>query len=195
GDSHLGIGGHVQAVGGLDAGSGGVEDAFVDHLPGPVIAFLPRLEHEYDVAGQVLADSVEQPEGADEAGRVQVVAAGVHLPRGRGEVESGRLGHGQSVHVPAQEHGGHDSGRVLLPGTPAQHHDDRGQPLTRAHFDVEALDGLEDELLRHRQVEADLDVLVQGPAQGDESGGDVRSVFGGGQVDGGGLGGGCRVNG
>src|SRR5699024_430541 len=176
-----------------DAGSGGVEDAFVDHLPGPVIAFLPRSEHEYDVAGQVLADSVEQREGADEAGSVQVVAAGVHLPRGRGEVESGRLGHGQSVHIPTQEHGRHDYGHGVHTGTAAQHHDDRGQPLTRAHFDIEALDGLEDELLRHRQVEADLDVLMQGPAEGDESGGDVRGVFGGGQVDGGGLGGGCWV--
>src|SRR5699024_12060764 len=51
----------------------------------------------------------------------------------------------------------------------------------------------EDELLRHRQVEADLDVLMQGSAEGDESGGVVRGVFGGGQGDGGGLGGGCWV--
>src|SRR5699024_12789599 len=81
--------GLVQQHGVHNEQSAGVEDAFVAPLPGPDIASLPRLEHEYDVAGQVLADSVEQPEAADAAGRVQVVAAGVHLPRGRGEVESG----------------------------------------------------------------------------------------------------------
>ena len=176
----------MDAERGLDAGTGGVEDAFVDHLPGPVIAFFAGLEHEHDIAGQGVAVAVEEFEGADESGGVQVVAAGVHPPRGGREVESGRLGDGQSVHVTAQEDGGHDSGRVGLPGAAAQDDDDRGQPLPCCDFDVEAFDGVEDEFLRHRQVESGLDVLVQGPAQGDQAGCDVVRVIGGGQVHGGG---------
>ena len=66
---------------------------------------------------------MEEFEGSDEPGGVQVVAASVHPPRGGREVESGRLGDGQSVHVPAQEDGGYDPGRVGLPGSAAQDDD------------------------------------------------------------------------
>jgi hypothetical protein len=80
GDAEVGIGGDVDAERGLDAGTGGIEDAFVDHLPCPVKAFLAGLEHEHDVAGQRIAVAVEEFEGTDEPGRVQVVTASVHPP-------------------------------------------------------------------------------------------------------------------
>ena len=46
--------------------------------PGTVEAFLARLEHEDDVAGQLLAAVGQETGGAGEHGGVQVVAAGVH---------------------------------------------------------------------------------------------------------------------
>src|SRR5699024_4222429 len=148
-----------------------------------------------DVAGQGVTVAVEELQCADEAGSVQVVAACVHPARGRGEIESGRLGHGQSVPVPAQEHGGPDSARDPPAAASAPHHDAPGQAPTRAHLDVEAFDGLEDELLCDRQVESDFDVLVQGAAECDQAGGDVVRVIGGGQVGGRGRLGGGRFDG
>ena len=97
------VGGHVHAVRTDDGDPCCVEDALVEHLPGPVPALLARLEHEDDVAGQVGPVRVEEVGRADEAGDVEVVPARVHRTVRGGEVEPGLLLDGQRIHVAAQQ--------------------------------------------------------------------------------------------
>ena len=52
--------------------------ARIDHAAGAEVPLLARLEHEDDVAGEVVARRTQQLRRADEGGHVQVVTAGVH---------------------------------------------------------------------------------------------------------------------
>ncbi len=70
----------MQGVCRVDAPPSGLEQALVDHRLRTAWALLPRLEHEDDVALELVAQLVQDPRGADEARDVQVVAAGVHQP-------------------------------------------------------------------------------------------------------------------
>ena len=58
-----------------------VEQAFLEHEAGAVVALLAGLEHEQHAAGELVAVRGEQLGGADEHRRVGVVAAGVHRRR------------------------------------------------------------------------------------------------------------------
>ena len=152
-------------------------------FPGPVIALFAGLEHEHDVSGQGVPVTMEEFEGTDQSGRVQVVTAGVHPPRGGCEVEACRLRHGQSVHVSAQQHSGDDAGRILSALATAEDDDEGGESIALRHLDVEAFDGVEDEFLGDGQIKPDLGVLMQCTTQSDKSVCDVRGILGGGEVD------------
>ncbi len=66
---------------------------------------LAGLEHEDDIARQLVAVGVQQLSRTDEHRGVQVVAARVHCPVDlRAVVDAGELVHGQGVHVGAQQH-------------------------------------------------------------------------------------------
>ena len=84
----------------------GVEQAVLEHEAGAVAAFLARLEHEHDLAGQRLAARGEQPGGAGQhrgvrrrgrrrASRPHLEAKAARSPR-----------HRQRVHVAAQQDAG-----------------------------------------------------------------------------------------
>ena len=86
------------------ASGGHVEEPFVEHEAGPVVALLARLEHEQHPPGELVAAGGEQLGRADQHRRVGVVAAGVHrVVDGGREVEARVLGHRQGVHVAPQE--------------------------------------------------------------------------------------------
>ena len=124
---HLGAGAHVdgaQRIGHfVDAPrhhrlvTGGIEQAVAEHLGSAPGDLLGRLEHEQHRARQVVAHPAQQFRRANHARHVQVMRTGVHAPVGRLEGLVGLLGHGQGVHVAAQQHG--------RPGPPtAQHRND-----------------------------------------------------------------------
>ncbi len=155
----------MHAVGRLHAAAGSVQDTLADHVAGAVEAFLARLEHQHDVAGQLVAAFGEQGRGAGEHGRVQVVAAGVHgaLDRGR-VVDAGLLLDGQAVHVRAEQ----DRGPLGSPGASgarrcaaAQDRGDRRRVLAQGDLVGQPVQRLEDLLLRARQLQADLRLAVQ----------------------------------
>ena len=79
---------------------GAVEQPFVEHDLGAVVALLARLEHQQDVALELVAPLDEQASRAQQHRDVRVVPAGVHraIDLGR-EVEPGVLVQGQGVHV------------------------------------------------------------------------------------------------
>jgi hypothetical protein len=97
----------VQCVGGLGSTGRavGVEQAFLQHVPGAVEPFLARLEHEQHVPGQLGAALGQQPGGRRQHRGVGVVAARMHRPVDvRGERQAGVLAERQGVHVAAQQH-------------------------------------------------------------------------------------------
>ena len=97
---------HVHAVGGVHTPAGGIQHAFADHVAGAVEAFLAGLEHQDDVAGQLVPAFGQEGGGSCQHGGVQVVAAGVHGAVDPGRVVHARLLlHRQAVHVRAQQHG------------------------------------------------------------------------------------------
>ena len=104
---------HVQTQGHLAAGDvvgqRGVDrrvfqDAVCDHVLGALEGLLRRLEHELDGALQAGFVLLEHLRRGEQHGGVEVVAAGVRLGAGRaGEGLAALLGHGQRVHVCAQQ--------------------------------------------------------------------------------------------
>jgi hypothetical protein len=78
--------------------------ALLQHEAGPVVALLPRLEHEDDTPGELIAAPCEQARGAHQHRDMGIVPAGVHhaLDLG-GEFEARFLLNRQRIHVRAQE--------------------------------------------------------------------------------------------
>ena len=150
---------HVQAKRGV--GLALLEEPFLDHHLGAVIALLAGLEHEHDAAGQGGPPRGQHARGADQHGDVRVVTAGVH-----GAVDLGGEGQarvflqGQGVHVGAQQH---------RPARPAavERGDDRGRLLSRARLQAEAVERFQHRLLGPRQGEADLRVAMDAASERD----------------------------
>ncbi len=89
------------------------------------------------------------------------MTAGVHGAVDLGGVhEPGVLGHGQRVHVAAEQHG-------AARATGVERGDHRAQGIARADVESEVGDGLEHPGLGAGQVEPELGVLVQLTAQRD----------------------------
>src|SRR5699024_6809599 len=82
---------HMGGVGGDRAFARHVEYAFLQHERSSAETFFSGLEHEHDIACEIVAVCVQQVGGPHEPGRVQVVAAGVHGAVGRPEGYGGRL--------------------------------------------------------------------------------------------------------
>jgi hypothetical protein len=139
----------------------GVEQSLLEHVPGAVVALLPRLQHEHDLAGELVAALGQQAGGAQQHRRVQVVAAGVHRPGHlRGERQTGVLLHRQGVHVGAQQ--------VARAGPgAAQDADGGGGRRPDGHLDRQPGQLLQHGGLGARQLQPDLRVAVQPAAQVD----------------------------
>jgi hypothetical protein len=90
---------HVHRVRRQWSPARGVEHTLIDHVPGPVVTLLARLEHEHHIAGQGVAVGREQPGSAHQHGGVQIVAAGMHPAGRRGKVQASLLRDRQRVHV------------------------------------------------------------------------------------------------
>ena len=147
-----------------------VEQAFLEHELGAVVAFLAGLEHEEDLPGQIVTMADEQAGGLAEHGDVEVVAAGVHgAVDARRVRESGVFRHRQGVHVAAQQDRRAGAGSVEDPD------DARGAGAGR-QGQAEAVDGLEDAVLSAGQVEADLGLLVEVTAHLDGTGEEVARL-------------------
>ena len=81
-----------------------LQQPFVEHEAGAVIALLARLEHQEHAPGQLLAPGHEEARGSQQHRHVGVVAAGVHRARLLGgELQPRLLGQRQAVHVGAKE--------------------------------------------------------------------------------------------
>ena len=150
---------NMQRVGRHGRLAGRAEHAFLEHDPGPAAAFLGRLEHEDHAAGDLSLPCGQQARRAGQHRRVQVVAARVHhaIDPG-GKRRSGRLRHGQRVHVPAQQH--HRSRPAA-----AQHGGHRREFPAQGDVQRQPVQRGEYLLLRPGQVIADLRLLVDGMAQ------------------------------
>ena len=105
----------------------------------------------------------------DEHGRVGVVAAGVHDAIDRAlEWLTGVFGHGERVHVAAQEHCWTGSSRV-------ENGRDTAQRLALDNCQPQTLETLNDFGLRPRQVVAELGVLVKIAPEGNGGGEEFQS--------------------
>jgi hypothetical protein len=170
----------VQRVGGDGPLARGVENALGDHVPGAGVTFLPGLEHEHHRARQFLPPGGQQARRPGQHGRVQVVPAGVHDALGlRGEIQPGPLGHRQRVHVPPQQD---DRAAVGISAKgpralAAQHRGDRAERGPEADLQRQPGQGSEDLALGAGQVEPDLRLAVDGPAQRHQLGGDRLGVI------------------
>ncbi len=141
----------------------GAVDAFqhslVDHVLGAVEALFAGLEHEAHLAGEAVLVAGQQSGGAGEHCHMRVVAAGVHLAVVlRLEVEREVLLQRQGIHVAAQQDRGAGPARVEIG-------DHRCGRLAEGDVEAEAGECVGDPLLRARQVEAELGILVDGAAQ------------------------------
>ena len=117
------IGNYMECEGGIGFRIG-VEQPVLDHPERAVMAFLARLEHELDGAGELVAPAVKDMRGLHQHGGVRIMAAGMHaafeLAR---KCEAGLFRHGQRIHVAAQE----DGAAALRSGLRAgQRHDQPG---------------------------------------------------------------------
>ena len=162
----------VQGVGSVHTPAGRLEQALAEHDVGAAGPLLPRLEHEDDVAGEVVPQAVQDAGGAHEGGDVQVVAARVHEPLvGRCVVEAELLSDRQAVHVAAEQH------HLPLPpvgrlGLATQHRDHRRELLAHGDLEVEPVERVQDQALGDRQLVAELGHPVQPSPQGDQVVGD-----------------------
>ena len=149
------FGRNVQCEGSVDT----VEHPLIDHVDRPATPFLTRLEHETDAPGEFGPARREDPRRADEHRGVGIMAARMHhvvdLAR---EVEAGVLGHGQRVHVGAQQ-----DGRPVEAAVEVGHH--RGEPVTRSYLETEPVERIQDLGLCPGQIETQLRSAVQRPAQ------------------------------
>ena len=120
------------------------------------------------VAGEVIAQLVQNSRGADEGGDVQVVPAGVHRPGGgRHPVVGEVLLHREGVHVAAQEDH-RPLGARWGGGTAPQHGDHGREPLAESDLQIQSGQRIEHLLLGAGEVQPDLGVPVQITAQCDE---------------------------
>ena len=82
-----------------------IKQAIIEHEACTVKALLARLEHEAHFALERICPGTKQLCRADKHSSVGIVSAGMHFPgHGRGECQSGFLGHRQGVHIAAQQH-------------------------------------------------------------------------------------------
>ncbi len=138
---------HVHTVGSICATTGRVQDAFLDHVTCAVEALFAGLEHEDDVARQLVAALGQQGGGAGQHGGVQVMATGVHGSiHAGGVVHAGGLLHRKSVHVGTQQHHGLLSRSVSR--TAAQYRGDRRRLLAKGDLVRQSIQRLEYLLLR-----------------------------------------------
>ena len=134
-----------------------VEDPGGDELPGAEAALLGGLPDAADGAGSGML--CEAKGGAQEDGRVPVVAAGVHVAGPlRGELQARLLLHREGIGVCAQRHGG----PRLLAGQVADH------PVRpeQAALEPDSIEGIEDRSGGLLLISGQLRVAVQRPAQG-----------------------------
>ena len=147
----------------VDAPSGGGQDTLGEHVARAVEALLAGLEHEHDVAGEVVAVGAEQPCGPGQRRGVQVVPAGVHGAGPRGEVLAGALGDRETVHVAAQQD--HRGVRAGARGGAAQDGGDRRRRRPLGDLQREPLHRGQYPVPGPGQGQPDLGVTVQLPAQ------------------------------
>ncbi len=176
-------------------GLGIVEGAFAHHKLGPAILtrrrhLFRRLEQEDHGARQIAPYAGEDLRHAHEHRGVRIVSAGVHDAdvlavvggaRGRCEWQAGRLGDGQGVHVGAERD--HWTGTAA-----AQNANDARVGHTGADGHPEGRQVIGDELRRAELAVAELGVLVDVTAPGD----DLAGHRGYGAIDRGVEGGGRR---
>ncbi len=139
----------------------GVEHAVCDHGLGPAGDLLGRLERHFQRAGE---RDARQPSRYLEAdGDMPVVSAGVHLPGVFGAVRHVvRLLDRERVHVGPDQH--------AAARAPCPQGNDTGLTDTGPHVVAERPHALRDERAGARFLEADLGVLVEIAAGGDELG-------------------------
>src|SRR6266567_3331051 len=141
---------------------GGVERAVGDHRLRAVRDFLGGLKRELHRSAE--PQRTEPPRHLEPDRHVPVVPAGVHLAWMPGAVRDVvRFLDRERVHISADQHAG-----VAIAGAAATHRDDARLPDTRLHFIAEALESLGGERGRPGLLEAQLRVLVQVAAGGDE---------------------------
>ena len=142
----------MHAVDLLDAEA--LDEAVLDHGEAAGEAFLVGLEHDHHRAVEV-ARLAQILGGAEQHGRVPVVAARVHLARRLGCVRNARhLLDRQGVHVGAQP----DRGRAVAL---AQHADDAGAADADMHLDAERFKFLRDDIRGAMLLEAELRMGVK----------------------------------
>jgi hypothetical protein len=132
-----------------------VDESFVEHEPGAVVALLARLEHQQDVARELVASLDQQASGTEQHRDVRVVPAGVHrtIDLGR-EVEPGVLAEGQGVHV------GPEQGRRAGPGA-VDRRGDRRRGTPEPRIQSENLQRLDHDRLRLWQLQPDLRTAME----------------------------------
>ena len=83
-----------------------IQQALLQHVPRPAVALLTRLKHEQHPAGQLAAMCRKHLCCTHQHGGVRVVTARVHAPIYlRAEIKIGVFGHGQRIHIAAQQDG------------------------------------------------------------------------------------------
>ena len=154
---------HVHEERGIGTGACRVEHAGLDHVPGAVVALFAGLEHEDDVAAELVAMGAEQARRPHQHRNVQVVAAGMH-----GAVASPAKSSPVSSTTGSASMSARSSTAPARPSAP-QHADDRRQARTAGrHLERQAVQSGEHLRLRARQLQTDLRIGVQGSPECDE---------------------------
>jgi hypothetical protein len=132
---------------------------------GAGMAFLARLEHEFDGAFEFVAVAMQQMHRLDQHRRMRIMAAGMHAAGGlAGEVEPGFLRHRQRIHVAAQE----DRAAALRawPGAAQRDDEPRGR-FAAGDLDIEPGEAAQHRRGRQRQIEPQFGPGVNAAAQRD----------------------------
>ena len=153
-----------RAYAALDPPAGRVEQALGDHRLGAARALLAGLEHEHDVAGELVPQLVQDPGRADQrrrrAGRGRRRASGRRAARRRATSTSSVTGSASMSPRSSTRRR-----RRRLPRSTAVTDE---SARAEGDLEVEAGERLEHQRLGLRQVEAELGHLVQGSPQGDQ---------------------------
>ena len=143
----------------------GVEKTVLDHEARAMMAFLARLEHELHRAREFVAAAMKKMHGLHQHCRVRVMSAGMHaafeLAR---EIETRRFRHRQRIHVPAQEDGAAALRSRLGAG---QRHDQARCRRPAIDLHVEPLKPVQNRLRGDGEIEAELRLRMDAPAQTD----------------------------
>ena len=141
-----------------------VEQSFVEHVPRAVKAFLAGLEHEAHRPRKVRATRREHARRTDEHRDVRVVAARVHRAVDRaGVIQRRVLGHGQGVHVGAEQ----DDRRALRTRGAVEVGDDRRDLGARSDVEIQVGQRLHDRGLGAGQLETELGMAMDASPQVD----------------------------